>query len=1046
MPIPVWSGVTFSSTGQKLRQIIELYPGDKSKFYFTSSLRNTPNDYHGGRLSYGGSPAAAVDIGFGYPNNTAEVRALAQWLLQFSDLTVELIHASNPSGFYVKNQARVGPYAAADHWNHVHFATSSRLADQILQRIQGGSSGSGSSATDGGLSQSTVSVMPWYQRPTLRNGSVGGSVGHLQFLLRDRLGYSIDKFNPAPFGPQTEAAVKDFQNKYSHLRKDGVVDGPTWAQLEVAAAKKISHGNRPELRRGSEGMWVGYLQHCLRKVGFTIDNVQGFPYGPQTEAAVRGFRGELRKRGYNFGDTDLVNEGTWKALDEVEGTGKYPPAKDGNDGGSSPPPPPPPPPPSSPTYNNTVKPIFGWDASDYDHDRGMRASHITNAAKEGIVFFTHKVTEGTRVVHNRCGEKLRAAKNAGIPFLGAYVVTRTPGNNGMGSVSAQVDFAIAEITRQFPEWKTHPGWFWQVDLEKWSYDAVSVTHGAEMCRLLEQRTGKKAILYAPRWAYGNTIPSPWNRVIWNSHYVSGSGGFKSLYPGSNYAGWNTMSGHRPIILQYTSSATIGGQRTCDANAYEGTALDFAKLIGAGTPSGGSDSSSSGQIPTTPYGSRPALKSGSSGEAVVHLHFLLKNRLGYDVDSGSTVGTKTVAALKNFKANTPPVDGGTYPSGDDEVNAAVWAALEWKAAQVVATGSRPVIGQSVGLNNGPWVGYLQDVLRHKGGYSIDDLPGFPFGPQTHAALANFQEKYNVPDSVFNGKGDGIAGKETWDYIDMLAKGQLPPSGGDPGGVEPPELVKMKDRVMAEASSHGLTNLRFLGIPPGNSKAYGYHNSRARHEAGYSERGKNDYSIQLPLDKQGDALHFSALDLGNGDASIGKPLTITMTQRVLQAINSGDPRVRYLREFYGTTNGNTVIGRTHSSLDGSWSSASSDDSHLWHIHLSFFRAYNNDPEVMKGVGEILLGLPPQSEEPPEDSPGELPESPGDDSPGDDSSGDDESLGEPNESPGDDDSPDDGSPGDEDDSPDDSPGDEPVADEELKQLIRTLIAVLAEILERK
>lgn len=78
MPIPVWSGVTFSSTGQKLRQIIELYPGDKSKFYFTSSLRNTPNDYHGGRLSYGGSPAAAVDIGFGYPNNTAEVRALAQ--------------------------------------------------------------------------------------------------------------------------------------------------------------------------------------------------------------------------------------------------------------------------------------------------------------------------------------------------------------------------------------------------------------------------------------------------------------------------------------------------------------------------------------------------------------------------------------------------------------------------------------------------------------------------------------------------------------------------------------------------------------------------------------------------------------------------------------------------------------------------------------------------------------------------------------------------------------------------------------------------------
>ncbi len=147
-------------------------------------------------------------------------------------------------------------------------------------------------------------------------------------------------------------------------------------------------------------------------------------------------------------------------------------------------------------------------------------------------------------------------------------------------MKAQVDFALAEADRQHSWWKDFPGWFWQVDLEHWPYDQVPVSVGTAMCVELERRTGKKCILYAPRWSYGNSIPSPWNSVIWNSHYVGGSGEFKSLYPGSGHAGWATMSGKRPVILQYSSGAVIGGQHTCDANAFEGTALDFAKLIGA----------------------------------------------------------------------------------------------------------------------------------------------------------------------------------------------------------------------------------------------------------------------------------------------------------------------------------------------------------------------------------------------------------------------------------------------------------------------------------
>jgi hypothetical protein len=221
--------------------------------------------------------------------------------------------------------------------------------------------------------------------------------------------------------------------------------------------------------------------------------------------------------------------------------------------------------------------IFGWDASDFDHDRGMRATHIENAAIEGIRFFTHKVTEGTRTVHFQCGSKLKTAVAVGIPFVGAYVVTRTPGNFGNGTISAQVNFAITELTRQWPTWKDFFGFFWQVDLEHWSYDTVAAKYGVEMCSLLRERTGKRVLLYAPRWAYGDSIPG--NDPLWNSHYVSTTGPFRSIYPGDGYVGWNRMSERIPVILQYSSKAIIGGQSTCDANAFRGSLSDFETMIG-----------------------------------------------------------------------------------------------------------------------------------------------------------------------------------------------------------------------------------------------------------------------------------------------------------------------------------------------------------------------------------------------------------------------------------------------------------------------------------
>lgn len=218
--------------------------------------------------------------------------------------------------------------------------------------------------------------------------------------------------------------------------------------------------------------------------------------------------------------------------------------------------------------------LYGWDASDFDHDRGPM--DLAAAASAGISFFTHKYTESTSTKHHPQAA-MNAARAAGIPFLGAYVVPRTPGP----SVAAQAAFLIAYADQVTPWWRTFPGWFWQVDTEHWSYDKVGPATGAAMCAELRKRTGKATIHYAPKWAYGDGVPGP--DPLWASNYVSGSGDFAALAAKVTGAKWAAYSGRVPVILQYSSSATIGRQPTCDANLFRGSLADFAKLIGGAAP-------------------------------------------------------------------------------------------------------------------------------------------------------------------------------------------------------------------------------------------------------------------------------------------------------------------------------------------------------------------------------------------------------------------------------------------------------------------------------
>jgi hypothetical protein len=219
--------------------------------------------------------------------------------------------------------------------------------------------------------------------------------------------------------------------------------------------------------------------------------------------------------------------------------------------------------------------VFGWDASDFDWDRGPM--DLAAAYRDGIRLFTHKITESTNVVHEHCGTALDRARAAGIPVLGGYMVVRTPGP----SIAAQVAFMLKTLDRYAPWWRTFPAWVFQVDLEKWPYDAVAATYGVQACNeLARQAPGRFHILYASRGQYGSTIPG--GDPLWNAAYGTNPvGQYRAVYDatvGDNSARWNPYSNRAPVILQYGSRLKIGTQNTCDANAFRGSLAELLALV------------------------------------------------------------------------------------------------------------------------------------------------------------------------------------------------------------------------------------------------------------------------------------------------------------------------------------------------------------------------------------------------------------------------------------------------------------------------------------
>jgi hypothetical protein len=128
----------------------------------------------------------------------------------------------------------------------------------------------------------------------------------------------------------------------------------------------------------------------------------------------------------------------------------------------------------------------------------------------------------------------------------------------------------------------------------------------------------------------------------------------------------------------------------------------------------------------------------------------------------------------------------------------------------------------------------------------------------------------------------------------------------------------------------------GIIGDSAHDYGYHRGR-------DYVSGSDYSVQTSPDKKGDGQAACALDISWDRAEDH----YAVSQRLLNAKN--DARMNAARSFFGSTNGRDVCG-----WDYYYGGAcTSDDSHLWHVHLSILRQYANDDAALQKIAQVIIG---------------------------------------------------------------------------------------------
>lgn len=215
--------------------------------------------------------------------------------------------------------------------------------------------------------------------------------------------------------------------------------------------------------------------------------------------------------------------------------------------------------------------VYGVDLSHFD------APDARAMFGDGISFMTHKAGGDSNDPELGAWWNYVEGYRSPSALLGAYWVLYP------GSPVARADQFVARLDSQCPGWRDGP-FILQADCEIWggnSDTAPSITEINAFCDRLAERLPKlNPIAYAPDWVYGGKV-SALRYPIWASSYVSGSGGYRDLYPGDGARQWDPYGGRGPSILQYSSSTTIGGQSTCDADAFRGTLKQLTQLLAPG---------------------------------------------------------------------------------------------------------------------------------------------------------------------------------------------------------------------------------------------------------------------------------------------------------------------------------------------------------------------------------------------------------------------------------------------------------------------------------
>jgi hypothetical protein len=213
--------------------------------------------------------------------------------------------------------------------------------------------------------------------------------------------------------------------------------------------------------------------------------------------------------------------------------------------------------------------IFGSDVSHYD------GADTRPMFSDGIVFQTHKA--GGDKDDAELGSWWGYVKGyRSTVLLGAYWVLYP------GDPTGRADKFIARLDSQCPGWRDGP-FILQADCEKWNGDSSTAPNVSEVNAFCDRLVAKlpklRPIGYLPDWVYGDI--SKFKYPLWSSKYVDGAGHYKALYPGDSSSKWAAYGGRSPSILQYSSSATIANQTTCDANAFRGTLTELTELLAPG---------------------------------------------------------------------------------------------------------------------------------------------------------------------------------------------------------------------------------------------------------------------------------------------------------------------------------------------------------------------------------------------------------------------------------------------------------------------------------